>query len=745
MRKIRTIILITFGAITLASAYFALQTKFKFSFEDFFPKDDPDLAFYQTFIEDFETDINFVLIAVEKKSGVFEEAFLKKVDEFTIKAGRLPYIKNSNSLTQVSYPIKTPFGITTIPAIHIKEPSRYEKDKQNILADERFRGSLISDDATSLVIACQTQDSVFLEESSVLITSLDSLAISFGFDDYYVLGPSYFQKEMVAMQKREVTVSAIVSGILVSLVMFWIFRRPWGVFIALISIGLGLLIFLGVLSALGRPLNAMAALYPVLMIIVGTSDVIHIMTKYIDELKKGLNRREAITIAIKEIGMATLLTSITTAIGFASLLTSKIGPIREFGINAAIGVMIAYVTVIFFTTALLSMFEKEQLIKLGRGEAFWDKLMNRSYLFTRSNQRNILVGLIISALVGLWGISLATTNYNLSSNLPRGEKITRDFSFFETNFAGFRPFELAVVAKDSTSIETFAAISDINKVENKLRSYEGIEGVNSITSLYKSVHRMMNRNKVEYYDLPESEADFDKYKKLVTKVPANTKSVLLSKGGDKARITARVKDMGADRVTELGEDLKQWINTNVDTSQLTFHQTGMGVIIDKNATYIRQSLMQGLGIAILIISILMVLLFKNWRLVIISLVPNLFPLVIAGAMLGFLGIELDSGVSIVFAIVFGIAVDDTIHFLSKYKLARDKGKDIEASLLVTFLETGKAICLTSVILFFGFLVMLFSIHPPSVTIGLLISLTLISALLADLLAIPLLIRWLMKE
>ena len=187
-----------------------------------------------------------------------------------------------------------------------------------------------------------------------------------------------------------------------------------------------------------------------------------------------------------------------------------------------------------------------------------------------------------------------------------------------------------------------------------------------------------------------------------------------------------------------------WINTNIDTSALIFHQTGMGVIIDKNATYIRQNLLQGLGIAIIIISFLMVLLFKNWRMVIISLIPNVFPLVMAGALLGFLGIELDSGVAIVFAIVFGIAVDDTIHFLSKFKLARDKGLSIEDSLLITFRETGKAICLTSVILFFGFLVMLFSIHPPSVTIGLLISLTLISALLADLLCIPLLIRWLMK-
>jgi hypothetical protein len=176
-----------------------------------------------------------------------------------------------------------------------------------------------------------------------------------------------------------------------------------------------------------------------------------------------------------------------------------------------------------------------------------------------------------------------------------------------------------------------------------------------------------------------------------------------------------------------------------------FKRTGTGVIIDKNAEYVRENLLQGLGMAILIVSLIMVLLFRNWKMLIISLVPNVFPLLLAGALLGFLGIELEAGVSIVFAVIFGIAVDDTIHFLSKFKLARDKGLSIEESLRITFLETGKAICLTTVILFFGFMVMLFSIHPPSVVVGLLISLTLFSALIADLALIPVLIRWLIKD
>lgn len=141
----------------------------------------------------------------------------------------------------------------------------------------------------------------------------------------------------------------------------------------------------------------------------------------------------------------------------------------------------------------------------------------------------------------------------------------------------------------------------------------------------------------------------------------------------------------------------------------------------------------------------MVILFRDLKMLVVSLVPNIIPLLMAGAFIGFASVELEAGIAIVFAVIFGIAVDDTIHFLSKFKLVRDKGKTVDESLKITFLETGKAIGLTTIVLFFGFLVMLFSIHPPSVIIGVLISLTLFSAFFSDLFLIPILIRWLIKD
>jgi predicted RND superfamily exporter protein len=741
----RYLIIGFFTLLAAGSVYFAFQLKFAFDFEQFFPQGDQDLEFFREFVEEFEGDDNFMLVAVERKAGVFEQKFLEDFHDFSIRTKSLPYVEESQSLTKFSYPVRTPFGITSIPAIHIDQPELYESDKEKILQDERFVYNLISPDATTLLVFMKNINSISLDQSKELMAELNKMIGEYDFDGYYYLGRPYFQKELVEMQQREIIMSAVVSGILVMLVMFWIFRRPIGIIVALISVGLGMLLFIGFLGATGRELNAIAALYPVLMIIVGTSDVIHIMSKYVDELKKGYSKNEAIKIAIKEIGLATLLTSVTTAIGFASLMTSRIQPIRDFGLNAAVGVLIAYVTVILFTTAVLSFYDKEKIIKLGRGDAFWHNSMKRFYQFTKDHPRRIAVGGMVVLGLCLLGMSMITTNYKIIRNMPKGKKITEDFLFFEEKFAGFRPLEFAVFAGDDYKANDFAVVREIDKVEDYLRDLGPVRAINSITTVYKSINQMYNRNKQEAYNLPEKEQEFVRYRRMIEKIPKMSVNVLISEDEKKARITSRILDVGADSIKVMGTQIDNWISQNVDPEVASFRRTGTGLIIDKNSEYVRRSLLSGLGMAILIVSMLMALLYRNIRMLVISLVPNIFPLLIAGAMLGFFGIELEAGVSIVFAVIFGIAVDDTIHFLSKYKLAINKGYNTEEALLITFTETGKAIVLTSIILFFGFLVMLFSIHPPSVTIGMLISMTLLSALLGDLLFIPVLIRWLMKK
>ena len=764
MRRYRQPVLIIFAVFAALAIYGCTQLRFTFDFSQFFPRGDDDLAFFLEFVEEFEGDDNVLLVALERPEGVFDSTFLNNAHDFALKARDLPRIEGAQSLTTFSYPIKTPFAVTTIPAIHRNDPSRFAADSARIMQDERFVNNLINKDATTLVVFLKTEslinlagDSTLTEEQGEvagainsidkareLMAGVDSLVQTYNFPDYHYLGAANFQVEMVDTQIREVAVSALVSGILVTIIMFLLFRRPLGILVSLFSIALGLLLFMGLLGLLGRELNAIAALYPVLMIIVGTSDVIHIMSKYIDELRAGNDKETAIRIAIKEIGLATLLTSLTTAVGFATLLTSRVNPIRDFGINAALGVMVAYVTVIFFTTALLSYLSVDQIVKIGRQQAFWDRLLERSYQFTRVSAGKIKIGAVVVAVLCAIGISMVTTNYRIESALPRGKKITSDFLFFERELSGFRPFEMAITAKDTNRITDFRVMQQIGKIEDYLKQFDQVQSTASITAVYRSINQMFNNNRPDAYELPTTEAQYRRYQSLAKQVPAGSLSVLMNPDQTKARITSRFADLGADSVKVFMDRTDRWIDANVDTTLIEVRATGTGVIIDKNSEYIRRNLLEGLGLAIVIVCVLMALLFRSWRMLIISLVPNILPLLLAAAMLGYLGIELEAGVSIVFAIIFGIAVDDTIHFLAKYKLARGKGLGVEESIHKTFKEAGKAIVLTSIVLFFGFLVMLFSINPPSVTIGLLISLTLASAVVSDLLLIPLLLRWLDK-
>ncbi len=742
LKKARIGIIVAFSLMALYSLTFMFKLNFQFDFESFFPKDDPDLAIFKEFIKDFETDDNFLLIGLKKESGIFNQEFLTDLHDLTIKSRDLPHILEAESITKFAYPQMTPFGVTTIPAVHIDDPSKYEADRERILQDDRLIDYLVSDDGKSTVVALKTVDAIRLDQSNELLAELEALIESYSFEESHLLGRAFFQKELVRMQMREIIVASAIAGFLVFLVMLFIYRRTITVVIALISIGLGMILFMGYLGITGQALSAMTGLYPILMIIVGTSDVIHIMSKYLDELEKGHSKWDSITTTIKEIGLATLLTSITTAVGFTTLLTSRIVPIREFGVNAAVGVMIAYVTVVCFTTAILSFYDLEKLAGRKTRNAFWKKWMSKAYEAS-FNTKAIwwsLLGFVIFCAVG---ISRVTTNYTIESNLPIGAKITKDYHFFEDEFVGFRPVEVAVTT--DSSVYDYAVMKEINMVEDKFRDEGYFKAIRSQTVVYKSIGQMLGGNRVENYKFPETKEEYDRYHNIASRIPKLSNNLLVGKQGKKARVISRMNDIGADSVKMIVDNLEDWINENADTSLVKFDITGTAMLLDKNVEYARRSLLTGLAIAILIVGFLMVLLFKNLKYLIIALVPNIFPLLFAGAVLGFLNIELEAGITIVFAIIFGIAVDDSIHFLSKFKLMRVKGASIEESIRVTFLETGKAICITSIILFFGFMVLLFSVHPPSKSIGTLIGITLVTALLSDLFVIPLMIRLLIND
>ncbi|NNC95208.1 MAG: MMPL family transporter [Chitinophagales bacterium] len=744
--RFRNYILLFFILLSIGCIFASTQVYFKYDFEQFFPKGDKSLDEYYLFMEKFEGDDDFLLVGLKREKGIFDSLFLNRVDILTDQCAQLPYIKRSYSITKHKNIIKTPFAFLPLDAVHLDDPSRLKRDSVKIVNDPRLAGNIVSKDAKTLVIALKTLDSLKQFEVQILMDSANSLLAKSPFDEYHFLGKPNFQTELVRLQIKEFIISTAIAAILVTIVFSLIFRRFIGVIIALVSVLLCMIVFMGFIGGFRIPLDIMSALYPILMIIVGVSDVVHFSTKYVEELAKGKSRKDSIKITIREIGIATFLTSFTTAIGFATLLTSMITPIKRFGIVAAIGVILAYLVVMVFTTSILCRFKLEQINAPVQRKDIWKAILEWFYRLGIDYRNRCIAGVLLVIIICAWGISKITTDVHIYDSLPRNEKLTTDFAFFEKELAGFRPFEIAAKAQGDYSITDYEVIREIDKVESYLNKFEDkINGIQSVTTVYKSLNRAYNGDQREYYVLPEKRSQFDRFQRQIDKLKIEEFDVLVSKDKKYGRLSASILDIGSDTIKVLMNKIDKYIAENTDTSIVQFFQTGTGVIVDKNQEYVRNSLISGMSIAFLAVSFIMALLFRNLKMVVISLIPNLIPLFICGAILGFSGIELNAPTSIIFAISFGIAVDDTIHFLSKFKLERDKGIAIEDALYLTFMETGKAIMITTVILFFGFLVLLFSKNPATFNVGLLISLTLFSALIADLIVIPIMIRLWIKE
>ena len=737
LKKICIVVFVLFGVL---SATKLDELKFSFDFSQFFPEEDPDLAFYDSYVEEFGTDDNFLLIAVENKPNVFQKNFLNKFQAFSQESKDFEHVLESNSLTTLSYPLKTSFGYTTLPIVHIKDSLQYQEDWNKIQEDSLFINVLIDEKGESLVLALRTEDNLDYKQSEVLLHTIRTSLKSHNLTNYHILGRAFFYEAIVEMQRSEVLTTTIVASILVFIILLLVYRSMPVVLISVFSIAMSLLLFMGLLAALGKELNAMAAFYPVLMLIVGTSDVIHLTDSYIRKLQSGITRYTAIISSLKEVGMTTLLTSITTAVGFVTLLSSRLVSIQEFGINAAIGVIVAYATVILLTGSLLISLPEKKLIGRKSISENWANYLLKVNTFTKNYPNQIIWGTVIFTLFCFIGIYLIKTNHEFKQTLPAKSEIAIDFEYFQNNYAGFRPLEIAVMSTDGHKVTDFEIAQEIEKLLTHLKTFKIIGNIQSANLPYKIINKANNLNSAAFFTLPDDKATFIKYQKDTRKLARKQLSRFINSEETVARINGKLQDVGTDSLKIVYNSIDRFAKTNLDTTLVTVKVTGKSILLDKNSEYIRSSLLEGLLYGLLLIGVIMAFVFRDIKIFIISLVPNVLPILFAGGILGFLGIPLEASLSVVFAIVFGIAVDDTIHFLGKYKLGITQGLNKEAALEKTFAQTGRALVITTIILFFGFMVMLFSIHQPSITIGLIISVTLVTALILDLLLLPVLLR-----
>lgn len=733
---------LAFGLLAVVASVFLISgLGFSYDIERFFPENDDDAAFMASFSDQIERDDLFLLVAIDNEKSIYDSAFLHKLDAFTQACSDLPGIAAVSSLTNFKDPIKTPFGLSFKKVLHPNQPDRYTADSIDIRQDSRLYNNLIAADEKAVNVVLRTFPALSQSTADSLDLAINKLIAQFGFEKTHIAGVANTQSVFVAKIKKEMLFYISLSILITSLILFWLYRSMLGVFIPMVTVLGALMLFLAYMRLSGQLLDIMSSMYPMLMMIFGMSDLIHLQSKYIDEMEKGKSKYEAISYALKEIGLALFLTSLTTAIGFAALLTSAIPAIRDFGLNAAFGVMLAYGSVVVFSAALLSLFNAQQLQKVKNQQANWDKIAEKLYYFGLVGKRKVALTTVAVVLISIWGIGRISTNTYLLGDLPLNSKLRTDFIFFENRFSGVRTLELAVLPQQDHALFSPAVLNEIEKLEGYLADSITNGSIQSPVMLVKTLNKSWSGGLKTAYELPTDSSRYAIFSSLLQKNKQLSQFALFDSSLSIGRISLRVRDTGSDSLSYQMRRIENWIENNTDQHIANFRFTGSGLMVDKNNEYLRNNLLQGLLLAFGLVGLIFSLLFKDWRMLFISILPNLVPLLVAGAMLGLLNIELKAVTSIIFTVSFGIAVDDTIHFLTRYKIERAKGSTVGDAMLLTFQISGKAILLTTIILIAGFISLTFSDFTGTYYVGIIVCVTLVSALISDLFLIPQLLFW----
>jgi len=739
-RTLSIIALFCLGLVTIGALTVLPKVGFDYKFEKFFPPSDQDLQFYYQHVEKFESDNDFLLVGISNEGGIFQQDFLIKLDSLTKSYEAYDQVKKVVSPTNISNPIIGPIGVVKASYIHVENPDVYSSDSTRIFTADGLVGSLFSADGNSVTVFLSIEPSIDRKANDKIVADLESIGEQFNFDNFHVAGKIkgafYFIKKM----EFELILFMSLSFFLLMIFLFISFRTLWGIWVPISIVGVTLIWMIAFMTLIGRPINFMTTLLPTILFVVCISNVIHIVEKYLDELRKGYDKYSAMFTAFKEIGLATFFTAFTTAVGFLSLYTSMIIPIKEFGWITALGVYVAFFLSFTLLPALLILLPKPEVKGKHADDSFWTLKLHRLFQWVVPNRMAIfgaVMLLMLISFVGLWNLEF---NNKFVEDFASDDNMRADYEFFEDNFSGFRPFELSLWMNDSNkNFFDYEVVQEIDKIEQGLEEVYGAGFVVSTNTFIKGTRRALKGGKNKEFKLPKDKKELKKVKRSIRRLPRVNLRSYLTDDKKYARINAKVKDVGGKQMRVLNKEFGEYMANNVNTDLVGYRLTGMPFLVDKTNEFLANNIVLSLLIAFIVISLIMGMLFQSLRMIIIAILPNVLPLLVIAGMMGILGISIKISTSIIFAIAFGIAVDDTIHFMSKLRIELNKGKSIIYALKRTYLSTGKAIIVTSLILCSGFLILVASDLSSTFYIGLLVSTTLLFAVLSDLFFLPVLV------
>lgn len=731
MNKRKSVILLSL--LTVFTLVFASQLpklKFNYSFESFFPKGDTELEYYEQFNQNFGQFNDFLFIALKNDTPLSTD-FLQRIKAFKGVVAQDAAVQSITSAFDLKGIQINPFGVNTYSVVTPKGDLSFES-----LEELGLMGNFFGRDRESVLLILRHQmfdkkqagDAFYLQ----LLDQLDD----FDFKDHVVSGKIQMQYDFTQQLEQELSLLLIAAFSVVIILLLLLFRSLKGILLPILILVLTLIWTMGFMAWTGKEIDVMVVMIPPILLIVALSDVIHFANKFDIHIQKE-DKVTALAKSIKIIGKATLLTSVTTGIGFLGLLFLPIQPIQEFGLFTALGVLFAFLITFSVLPSYLYFFPKP-FERDRTGHLPWNYFLTGFYEFINQKKIAIVWLLGLTSIAILFGISQVRVSTGIIVGLQKEEPALQKVAYFDQNFDGYKPFELGIELESGDALFNNKILQKLDSLEKYLMSEYGVAHLQSPFSLIKKINSGLKGGTSKYERLPARE-DLRRIERFYNSPRlVDQRQQVQSENGTLLRIIGRTEDLGSAHYRALNHELKQFLETLNGPS---FHArlTGASYLIDKTDEYVVNAILKGIGLGILSVSVFMFLFFRNINIALFTLIPNLVPIALLFGIMGWLGVDLNISTAVIFTVAFGIAVDDSIHFLARYFLEKRTVSRAEA-IKNAFTQTGKSILITSLIIALGFSVFLVSGFSAAYFLGLFIVLAALIAVVFDLTLLPILLK-----
>ncbi|WP_296635098.1 efflux RND transporter permease subunit [Polaribacter sp.] len=557
--------------------------------------------------------------------------------------------------------------------------------------------------------------------------------------DVRISGMPYIRTLNAQNIQDEIMLFVLGALLITAIIFFFFFRSYRATFITLLVVMIGVTWAFGFIGLFRFEITVLSALIPPLIIVIGVPNAVFLINKYQQEIKKHGQQAKALQRVISKIGNATLMTNITTASGFATFVFVKSSLLREFGILASVNIVSIFILALLIIPIIYSFMPPPKKKHLSHLERRWvENVVNWMEKAVKNQRISIYFTTVIIIILGIIGVYKIKVSGSLIEDMPKSMSFYKDIKFFEQEFGGIMPLEIFIDTKKEKGVMKLSTLKKMDKLNDVIATFPELSKPISIVNLVKYSKQAYYKGNPKYYQLPTSQEQ--NYIFSYTKnsnSDAGMLNTFVDTTGRYARITTFMKDIGTDKMAIIQERLQAVIKKEFPDDKFSVSITGKALVFIKGTNYLITNLVFSLSLAILLIALFMAWMFRSPQMILISLLPNILPLLITAGLMGFFDIPIKPSTILVFSIAFGISVDDTIHFLAKYRqeLIANKWK-IKPSVYAALRETGVSMFYTSIVLFFGFLVFTLSSFGGTIALGGLVSVTLLLAMVSNLLLLP---------